>query len=250
MEYPTFLLLSLAVTLLLVRRTYSLTLPRPEAKRRSPSEPCSFAVFLGSGGHTSEALALVAALDFSRYYPRTYIISEGDSLSAQKARDLEASKSKIAEFPDVRTDAYRLLETTGDVSQASAAAQYTLLTIPRARRVHQSLLATPPAALYSLASCIYHVTILPLMRTGRSTPLAEVLLLNGPGTCLTLCMAAYINRFFGLPSPRLIYVESFARVQSLSLSGKLLRPLVDRFLVQWPELRKLCPQAEYRGWLV
>jgi Oligosaccharide biosynthesis protein Alg14 like len=35
-------------------------------------------------------------------------------------------------------------------------------------------------------------------------------------------------QFFGLPSPTLIYVESFARVRSLSLSGKLLRPLVDR----------------------
>ena len=32
----------------------------------------------------------------------------------------------------------------------------------------------------------------------------------------------------GLPSPKMIYVESFARVRSLSLSGKLLRSFVDR----------------------
>jgi len=210
MDYLTVLLLFLGIALLLSLRVYCISLPKTKSKRPDSSEPCSFAVFLGSGGHTSEALTLVSALDFSRYYPRTYIISEGDGLSAQKVRDLEASKSK-----------------TMKVHIASAAPQYTLITIPRARRVHQSLLATPPTALYSLASCIYHVTILPLMQT-RISPFAEVLLLNGPGTCLTLCIATYINRFLGLPSPRLVYVESFARVQSLSLSGKLLRPLVDR----------------------
>ena len=36
-------------------------------------------------------------------------------------------------------------------------------------------------------------------------------------------------KILGLKSPKLIYVESFARVQRLSLSGKLLRPLVDRW---------------------
>jgi beta-1,4-N-acetylglucosaminyltransferase len=46
-----------------------------------------------AGGHTSEALALVSALDFSRYTPRLYIISEGDSLSAEKAVALEARKT-------------------------------------------------------------------------------------------------------------------------------------------------------------
>lgn len=34
-------------------------------------------------------LTLVSALDFTRYTPRTYIVSEGDKLSAQKATDLE-----------------------------------------------------------------------------------------------------------------------------------------------------------------
>ena len=45
-----------------------------------------------AGGHTTEALALVSALDFERYTPRTYIISDGDTLSAQKARELEERK--------------------------------------------------------------------------------------------------------------------------------------------------------------
>lgn len=38
----------------------------------------------------------------------------------------------------------------------------------------------------------------------------------------------------GLSHTRIIYVESFARVKSLSLSGKILRYFVDTFVVQWP----------------
>jgi hypothetical protein len=71
---------------------------------------CSLAVFLGSGteflsietlkrgimfslgGHTSEVLKLLSSVDFSRYTPRTYILSEGDHLSAQKAMALESEK--------------------------------------------------------------------------------------------------------------------------------------------------------------
>ena len=81
--------------------------------KRAASDTCGLAVFLGSGmkrgvaknvkltnkpyheragGHTTEALALVSALDFARYTPRTYIISDGDTLSAQKAHELEERK--------------------------------------------------------------------------------------------------------------------------------------------------------------
>ena len=45
-----------------------------------------------AGGHTTEGLALVSGLDFARYTPRTYIISDGDTLSAQKAHELEERK--------------------------------------------------------------------------------------------------------------------------------------------------------------
>jgi len=48
----------------------------------------------------------------------------------------------------------------------------------------------------------------------------------------------------------MIYVESFARVKSLSLSGKILYWLVDRFIVQWPGLSERYKRAEYHGILV
>ncbi|KAJ7096258.1 oligosaccharide biosynthesis protein Alg14-like protein [Mycena epipterygia] len=220
-------LLTLALVAIFVLYRLSCALPgRQNAAKLERTK--SLAVFLGSGGHTSEALALISALDFNRYSPRTYVISEGDSLSAQKAANLESSKATAASPP-----------------------QYTILTIPRARRVHQPLVTTPPTAFYSLLSCIYHVTLahIPLRGSARST-FADVLILNGPGTCFVLCIAVYINRFLGLSAPRIIYIESFARVESLSLSGKLLYPFVDRFVVQWPQLQEKARGAEFHGLLV
>ena len=54
----------------------------------------------------------------------------------------------------------------------------------------------------------------------------------------------------GIKWIKLIYVESFARVTTLSLSGKLLYTFVDRFLIQWPYLKEKYPKAEYKGILV
>jgi beta-1,4-N-acetylglucosaminyltransferase len=42
---------------------------------------------------------------------------------------------------------------------------------------------------------------------------------------------------------KLLFIESFCRVTSLSLSGKLLYPLASRFLVHWPQLKAKHPRA-------
>lgn len=79
--------------------------------------------------------------------------------------------------------------------KAQGPAQYSLLTIPRARRVRQSLLTTPSTALVSLLSCVYHITVAHLSLPFRNRPpFADVLILNGPGTCFTLCIAVYVNK--------------------------------------------------------
>jgi beta-1,4-N-acetylglucosaminyltransferase len=47
---------------------------------------------------------------------------------------------------------------------------------------------------------------------------------------------------------RTIYVESITRIDGLSLSGRMVRPFVDEFLVQWPELARASGgRADYRG---
>lgn len=46
---------------------------------------------------------------------------------------------------------------------------------------------------------------------------------------------------------KVIYIESFARVNNQSLTGKLVYPFADLFLVQWEPLLKLYPKAKYVG---
>lgn len=57
----------------------------------------------------------------------------------------------------------------------------------------------------------------------------------------------WIGRLLGM---RTIYVESLSRIERLSLSGKLVYPVVDRFFVQWPELLARYPKATYAGQVV
>lgn len=147
------------------------------------------------GGHTSEALSLLSGLSFKRYIPRIYIIADGDKLSAQKADQLEERKAAESDSQKVRRLFHSpiTLPVSLTVCNQGDAARYSILTIRRARRVHQSLVSTPPTMLLSLLDAIYHITIVPFFAS-PSTPFADVLLLNGPGTCFVLCLAVYLNK--------------------------------------------------------
>jgi len=69
------------------------------------------------------------------------------------------------------------------------------VTIPRARRVHQSLLTTPPDAVKSLLACVYLISLRPFFEKGAfRQPFADLLILNGPGTCVILYTAVLLNR--------------------------------------------------------
>lgn len=46
---------------------------------------------------------------------------------------------------------------------------------------------------------------------------------------------------------KVIYIESYARVYDISLTGKKLYNLADLFLVQWPDLVEQYPKAKYYG---
>ncbi len=46
---------------------------------------------------------------------------------------------------------------------------------------------------------------------------------------------------------KVIFIESFARVQDLSLTGKLLYKHVNRFIVQWPEVKEKYDDAVLGG---
>lgn len=46
---------------------------------------------------------------------------------------------------------------------------------------------------------------------------------------------------------KIIYIESFARIDSPSLTGKLVYKFADLFIVQWKENLKFYPKAYYGG---
>lgn len=46
---------------------------------------------------------------------------------------------------------------------------------------------------------------------------------------------------------KIIYIESFARVEKGSLTGKLMYHIADLFIVQWKELLQVYPKAVYGG---
>lgn len=50
----------------------------------------------------------------------------------------------------------------------------------------------------------------------------------------------YIGKLFGA---KVIYIEIFDRIDTPTLSGKLVYPIADRFIVQWEEQKKVYPKA-------
>lgn len=120
-----------------------------------------------TGGHTTEMLALVRALPSEEFSPRAYYVSSGDAYSVGKAVKFEADRYGCSNVQAVE--------------------------LPRARAVGQSWLTTPLSVMFSLLFCIWHMAMRPLVEPGPE-PFADVVLMNGPGTCVTICMAVWMLR--------------------------------------------------------
>ncbi|MDI6449694.1 UDP-N-acetylglucosamine--LPS N-acetylglucosamine transferase [Anaerobaca lacustris] len=58
------------------------------------------------------------------------------------------------------------------------------------------------------------------------------------------CMAVVLGHLGGA---KVIWLDSITNVNRLSLSGRLVRPFADLFLVQWPQLARRYRGVEYVG---
>ena len=54
----------------------------------------------------------------------------------------------------------------------------------------------------------------------------------------------YLGKIFGA---KLIYIEVFDRIDKPTMSGKMVYPIVDKFIVQWDEQLKVYPKAVNLG---
>lgn len=71
----------------------------------------------------------------------------------------------------------------------------------------------------------------------------KYIITTGAHTAVPMC---YIGKLFG---SKIIYIETFANIHTKSLSGKLVYPIADLFIVQWKSMLKLYPKAKYGGWI-
>jgi beta-1,4-N-acetylglucosaminyltransferase len=210
-------------------------------------------VVLGSGGHTAEMMSLLRDIDPKRYAQRTYIVSSGDSFSCSKVLEIERTiQAKQARSVSAPTEAGETNTLTGT---------WDLRVVPRARKIHQPLYTTPFSSLWCLIGCLQA-----LHATSKSSKVApfeypDVIITNGPATAVMVILAATILKLFAVAPAskmKIIYVESWARVKTLSLSGKILLRIgiCDKFLVQWESLAKTINgtgarrKVEWEGFLV
>ncbi|MFH4974534.1 hypothetical protein AB6A40_001243 [Gnathostoma spinigerum] len=164
-------------------------------------------VILGSGGHTAEMFELLKHFR-EQYSPRLYIIAATDRLSEQKVEEFEAARGNTA---------------------------FSIKKVQRSREVGQdyaSSLLTTLAAFKQSASIVWDWK-------------PSLVLANGPGTCIPVCLSAFVFDLFRLRNIRIFFVESICRVQRLSLSGRILYYLriPDRIFVQWSSLAKKYPRT-------
>ena len=156
-------------------------------------------VYFGSGGHTTEMIRLIKGLSPVKYCPLIFAIGHTDITSIDKVRGSStAALEKRAKW----------------------------LRVFRNREVKQSWVTTIFTSIWSMIQAFYVML--------RCRP--QLLICNGPGTCVSLCYSAFLLNVIGLSSTRIVFVESFCRTEGLSLTGKLLLYISDYFIVQWPRL--------------
>ena len=157
-----------------------------------------------------------------RHEGRAAIVLGSGGHTAEMLRMLESSGRGHSEFT--------FWVSEGDnLSLQKLESKCSVILVPRPRKVGQSVVSS----IARLPRCIF-VVVLSLMRHWPCK-----IICNGPGLCFIVALFAKLIRllvFGSLPKVGIVYIESVARVLTLSLTGKLMKHLADRFIVQWPEL--------------
>lgn len=191
-------------------------------RRRRKSAPGNVCVrvlaVLGSGGHTAEMLRVLPSLCANKAYVHIdFVLAETDTSSRASAERLQEELSRAKRpLPPI-----------------------AFHTIPRSREVGQSYASSVFTTIRATATAV--ATVIGCR--------CDLILCNGPGTCLPVCMIARASTLVMLRATKIVYIESVARVRTLSLTGRIVWTLglADAFFVQWHELTARYPGSIFLG---
>lgn len=164
---------------------------------KQSKNPARTLIVIGSGGHTAEMLRLMDKMNQSKFMPRLYVLADTDTTSRIRVENVESGT------------------------------EWSIASIPRSRYVNQSYVTSIFSTIYSI------VMTVPVIISFKP----DLVLCNGPGTCVPVCFVVFIMRLFHYADTSIIFVESICRVKTLSLTGLLMFIFADLIIVQWPELK-------------
>lgn len=69
----------------------------------------------------------------------------------------------------------------------------------------------------------------------------DVVISTGALATIPICLIAKVTK------RKLIFIESFSKINSPTLTGKIMYKFSDLFLIQWEELKRFYPNAKFGG---
>lgn len=116
----------------------------------------------------------------------------------------------------------------------SSVVERQLARFGRVYVVNESNRKQPLRVLKALVSCLRIVTV--------QRP--DVVISTGASIG---CLMAIFGRLTGA---RVVWIDSIANAEQLSLSGRIVRPFADLVLTQWPDVAKRYKSVEYAGQVI
>jgi len=95
----------------------------------------------------------------------------------------------------------------------------------------------------NLLKFVFH-SVISLIILTKERP--DVVITNGAGLVVPIC---FLSKFiFG---SKIVFIESFSRINSPSMTGRIISKIADLFIIQWKDLQKFYgSKAVYGGGLV
>ena len=163
----------------------------------------SIMIILGSGGHTGEILIMLQKLNFDKFSDVYFVSAHNDKSSENKVKEV----IKLSDFKKVK---------------------FHFEKIYRSRNVGQSFKTSIFTTIYALIQSLGLIL--------KTRP--NLVVSNGPGVAVPVIYIGFVLKLLLiLQEFKILFIESYCRTTSISLSGKILKPICDKFIVLWEHLK-------------